>query len=177
MAADAIRHPHTPLSRIHTHIRSFVAPANPVGRPLILQHIYNLCKDNLIPPAGRTEHTPPFMLLTPSEAPTCTRQRQQLRLSPALPASPGLGSADWYSSARSWSWRNIWSVGSKAQWNVRVKPPAVLWRLHPYRIISLLRAPTRSLACLPLTALTVSMNRGGVLKTSALCQWYWTAGH
>lgn len=87
---------HTPRYHAHTHIRSFVAPANPVGWPLILRHIYNLCNDNLIPPAGRGKHTPLFMLLMPPVAQTCTCQRQQLRLSPSLPDSPGLRSANWY---------------------------------------------------------------------------------
>lgn len=54
-------------------------------------------------------------------------------------------------------------------------PNSPPYGFHPYWIISLrLQGPP---PFPPWRALSVSMNRGGALKTSAGCQWYCTAGH
>lgn len=109
MAAHAMRHPHIPLSRTHTHAYSFFAPANPVEWPLILR-----------------QHTPPFMLTHASRKPehiratgnSCisTPPSQSHLASDQMPGTP-------FPLASSRSRCNIWSVGSEAQCHVRVKTP------------------------------------------------------
>lgn len=117
MSTNAIRHPHTPLSRLHP--QSFAAPANPVGRPLILQHIYNLCNDNLIPPAGRGEHTPSFMLTHASQSPD---MYMSAATAVSLPDLTWL-QISWLAFPFPWHRArcNIWSVGRRG--NAVVKPP------------------------------------------------------
>ena len=86
---------HKTHTHTHTHTHTS-AHTNPVGRPLILRHIYNLCNDNLIPPAGRGEHTPTFMLTHASRSTDAFVSTGTAAPQPLPPVSPGLRSADWY---------------------------------------------------------------------------------
>lgn len=132
-----------------TDIRSSVAPANPAGQPLILQHIYNLCNDNLIPSTDRGERTPPSMPAHASWSPTCPAFVSGSSCASAPPILSHLASDQLTDapvpSAEIGGRCNVWSV-------------AVVWPRLP-------RRPS------------LSESRGGVLKTSAVCQWYCSAGH
>lgn len=83
-------HTHT-----HSHTGSSASSPDTVGRPLIPQHIYNLCNDNLIPPAGHGEHTLPFCSSRSLPKPEHGRVSSNSCFSALfLPLSPGLRSAD-----------------------------------------------------------------------------------
>lgn len=151
-------HTHT-----HSHTGSSASSPDTVGRPLIPQHIYNLCNDNLIPPAGHGEHTLPFCSSRSLPKPEHGRVSSNSCFSAlSLPLSPGLRSAD----CSSHSPRPGAGSDPGADLLKKQQPCCVLasWPVSD--------RPSATCSNTVLMAVTVSMNRGVVLKTSVACQGY-----